>query len=358
MKNLNKNYLSQEYFKNEMIQIYIRIIFVLATVFVLYFYKKTYPNEIGCSFSYLVIAPFFVIVYNLLYALFIKKFPSVLQEERILLAVCVDISMTAYVMYLAGPFSAYYAGVFLWFSVAYGMRYSKHIAYTAYILVIIIWLVIMFQSEFWIKNRLFAIGWLLAYIVLPLYYFKLVQKLQNSLRELHIYADESSYKASHDQLTGAPNRIQFNSDLKCFIEEVDSKGEKFALFFTDLDGFKSVNDRYGHDIGDVVLIEAFKRLEYVLSKSYRLGGDEFVSIVKYKQESELLEYANDLIHILSMPCDKLEISLAGSIGIACFPEDAKSEYDIKKGADMAMYRAKQLGKNRYCFYRELKKSVL
>ena len=342
---------AQEYLKNEKIQIFIRLSFIFIAAVSIYFFNIYESSKY--DFGFIMLAPTFVFVLNLVYYTILKHYPYKFQTQRILFALLLDISLTVYVMYLVDALSAYYAGALLWFSVAYGMRYSKLVAYIAYVTVLITWSVLMVTSDFWIQYKNFAIGWLLAYIVLPLYYFKLVDKLHRNLESLHNYATESTHKALHDQLTGVSNRTLFEEELTDYIDAFEKKNEKFALFFIDLDFFKEINDKYGHDTGDKVLIETSKRLQSVIEHTYRLGGDEFVCILSYSVESDLKDKANNLMKALRMPCKEKEIMLSASIGIARFPIDAQSRFDIKKHADLAMYAAKQSGKNRYCFYSEV-----
>lgn len=337
--------LAQEYLKNEKIQIFIRFTFIIIVVISIYFYKEQLPY----SFSYIMFAPIAVFIYNIFYLFVVRYLPYFLQKQRIVLSVLMDITLTVYVMYLVDSLAAYYSGALLWFSVAYGMRYTKTIAYTAYVTVIFSWIVLIATSSFWMQNSSFAIGWLLAYIVLPLYYFRLVDKLRRHLQIVQHYAQESEHKALHDGLTGISNRALFEEELKKYMLQ----GDKFALFFVDLDAFKEINDHYGHDVGDKVLIEASKRLQNIIANTYRLGGDEFVCIKHYENENELRNIAKNLMFNLSMPCKDSKVVLSGSIGIARFPEDAETEFDIKKRADLAMYAAKQAGKSRYCFYTEV-----
>jgi len=344
--NESKNLLAQEYLRNEKIQIYIRLFFIATALVSIYFYNQ---EHLSYSFSYIMIAPVAVFIYNIFYLFITRFFPYTLQKQRIILSVLMDISLTVYVMYLVDSLAAYYAGALLWFSVAYGMRYGKAVAYTAYILVLLSWIVLITTSDFWIQNRSFALGWLFAYLVLPLYYFKLVDKLHKNLDVLHQHAEISEHKALHDDLTGISNRAMFEVELKKYLRQ----DAMFALFFIDLDAFKEINDMYGHDVGDRVLIEASRRIENIIEKSYRLGGDEFVCIKHYENERELKNIAKSLMFNLTMPCKDSKIVLSASIGIARYPDDARTEFDIKKRADLAMYAAKQAGKNRYYFYEQM-----
>jgi diguanylate cyclase (GGDEF)-like protein len=234
------------------------------------------------------------------------------------------------------------------------MRYSKKIAYLAHITIVMSWIALMLTSDFWIEYRSFAVGWLLAYIVLPMYYFKLVEQLHANVDALHEVVYDSKIKAVHDHLTGIYNRTMFEEDFHTLLEDAQLKKEQFALFFIDLDGFKEINDTYGHDQGDKVLIETARRLMCVVEKTYRLGGDEFVCIVPFKTKEEVEKIAQEMMHYLRLPCQESDIKLSASVGISTFPKDATTAFDLKKQADQAMYQAKESGKNKYCFFDEMK----
>jgi diguanylate cyclase (GGDEF)-like protein len=221
-------------------------------------------------------------------------------------------------------------------------------AYTAYAATLVSWSVLLVLSPFWHREIAFGIGWLFTFLIIPIYYFKLVEALHRNIKQLHIESQKSSYKALHDELTGLANRAMFEEDLKRHI----NKNIPFGLFFIDLDTFKEINDKYGHDIGDRVLQEAANRIHSVIHNAYRLGGDEFVGIVRYKDDNHLQHIAENLIFTLTMPCKNSNITLSASVGIAHYPFDAQREFDIKKDADIAMYAAKQAGKNRYIFFKD------
>jgi len=347
----------ERFLKNEKIQIVIRIFFTVSFL-LLFYYLYFYAGDEWKSlqeypFYLYTIAPLFVIAFNIIYYIYMQYYPYVYQKERLIIAIFIDTFFTAYMMYLVGSMSAYYAGAFLWFSVAYGMRYGKEIAYISYVAVLFAWLVLMNVSPFWLQEKAFAIGWLITFIVLPLYNFKLVEALHSNVEKLHALADKSEHMATHDRLTGLKNRYAFDEELHHFIDDYYHNGEKFALFFIDLDAFKNINDRYGHDIGDRVLKEAAKRLVHVIANTYRLGGDEFVAVAKYRSDEELKNIAKNLLFNLTLPCKNGEVYLAASIGISRYPDDGESEFDIKKRADEAMYHAKQSGKNRYFFYSDV-----
>jgi diguanylate cyclase (GGDEF)-like protein len=167
-------------------------------------------------------------------------------------------------------------------------------------------------------------------------------------------ADRLNYQAGHDALTDIPNRRNFEQTLKRVLAMSARNRESFALLYLDLDGFKKVNDQYGHDVGDAALIEVIGRFSVALRESdflARIGGDEFALIVQnYGEENELMLLANRIIQ--SLHSDILvsgrRIRLGVSIGVACYPTDARAAEPLVAKADAAMYRAKEAGKN--CVY--------
>ncbi len=162
--------------------------------------------------------------------------------------------------------------------------------------------------------------------------------------------------ANYDVLTQLPNRHFFLRHVKALINKAErSKGE-FALFFIDLDDFKLVNDTYGHEHGDFILIEVSKRLQSIL-RDYdfvaRYGGDEFIVTIEYEGDEELIRtIAEKIISTLKEPyfSQELMLQIGSSIGISLYPHDASTLELLLKQADQAMYRAKEKGKNRFKYY--------
>jgi len=164
------------------------------------------------------------------------------------------------------------------------------------------------------------------------------------------------YQAHHDALTGLPNRILFNDRLEQGIQRAKKDNKGLALFFLDLDHFKSINDSLGHNVGDEVLQSVTHRLTKVLRDEdtlARLGGDEFTIImgnINDTQEATLL--AEKIIDVLVEPItvnvNRLYVSF--SIGISLYPEDGDNTQNLLKYADAAMYKAKDGGRNDFQFY--------
>ncbi|MCW5701455.1 MAG: GAF domain-containing protein [Bradyrhizobium sp.] len=170
-------------------------------------------------------------------------------------------------------------------------------------------------------------------------------------------ADERiEYLASHDSLTGLPNREMFSGLLRQAIETAQRHARKFSLLFIDLDRFKVINDSLGHEAGDMLLVEVAHRLRGSLRASdmvARLGGDEFVVVLEETGERDGIEkVAGELLSVLSQPVQLSghECHTTASIGIAIYPSDGTNAQTLTKNADMAMYLAKEDGKNGFRFF--------
>jgi diguanylate cyclase (GGDEF)-like protein/PAS domain S-box-containing protein len=171
------------------------------------------------------------------------------------------------------------------------------------------------------------------------------------------------YKLAHfDTLTGLANRILFHDRLFQASVRARRSRQHFALLYIDLDRFKPVNDSYGHEIGDKVLIEVSNRLKGLIRESdtlARMGGDEFALILNDLPDIDTLSrIASNLSEqILAqleqcIRIDNKEIFISGSIGIASYPDDAQNEADLVRHADTAMYHAKESGRNNYRFFEQ------
>ena len=169
--------------------------------------------------------------------------------------------------------------------------------------------------------------------------------------------DQFEQLAQFDHLTGLPNRRMFLSHLNQAVASSRRSGKGFALLFIDLDGFKLINDNYGHAVGDTALRIVSARLSTGIRTSDvvgRIGGDEFVllltNIADYQDAGQVAEkILMQLSAAIPLPGGKQEM-IGASIGISVFPNDADEANSLLKAADMAMYHVKKNGKRSYCFY--------
>jgi diguanylate cyclase (GGDEF)-like protein len=164
------------------------------------------------------------------------------------------------------------------------------------------------------------------------------------------------YLATHDGLTGLPNRRMFGELLEFSIKSARRNSKKCAVLFVDLDRFKVINDSLGHAAGDKLLVEVGNRLAGSVRQSdvvARLGGDEFVIILSdIEDRDQIAAVAHKVLRNVSPAMDLLgqECRTTASIGIAVFPDNGEDELTLTKNADLAMYLAKAEGKNGFRFF--------
>lgn len=174
---------------------------------------------------------------------------------------------------------------------------------------------------------------------------------QHKLEEAKEHLDELAH---HDPLTGLPNRLSLVETLKIKTDGMEE--HPFALFFLDLDGFKEVNDSYGHRFGDILLTRFTSLLQDIFPpKTFivRTGGDEFVIILGCQKDHNLINSTmSKLATKLNQPfhIESTDIYVTASIGIAMYPTDAQTTDELLQCADAAMYNAKKMGKNTFSFY--------
>ncbi len=170
------------------------------------------------------------------------------------------------------------------------------------------------------------------------------------------HARRVEHLAYHDSLTGLPNRSFFGKLLEDRVRLAGRYGHQFGLLFLDLDGFKQINDTLGHDAGDDLLREVAERLEATLRDSdvvARMGGDEFVVLLPtIESEEQVASVAQKVLDSLAQPFILLgeRFTVTASVGVSLFPQDGGDVQALMKNADIAMYEAKEAGKNAYRFF--------
>ncbi|MEB0208259.1 putative bifunctional diguanylate cyclase/phosphodiesterase [Pseudomonas sp. CCC3.1] len=167
--------------------------------------------------------------------------------------------------------------------------------------------------------------------------------------------EELTQLALHDTLTGLPNRILLADRIEQAMGKVTEQGGCFSLMFIDLDGFKPVNDAFGHHLGDLLLREVALRLREQLRSQdtlARIGGDEFVLLVRLTEPDDAPQVAARQVSLLSKGFRVAEhdLQISASVGIALYPGNGQTAEELLMNADAAMYHAKGSGKNSYSFF--------
>jgi diguanylate cyclase (GGDEF)-like protein/PAS domain S-box-containing protein len=173
------------------------------------------------------------------------------------------------------------------------------------------------------------------------------------------YERKIAHQATHDVLTDLPNRLLLTDRLQQNIQNASRENVQIAILFIDLDHFKNVNDSLGHAAGDILIKEVAERLRKCMRYGdtvARIGGDEFVLILpSIHSRTEMMSHAvQRILDMIKQPCiiEEKEFYVSCSIGISIYPEDGKDAENLLKNADMAMYKAKQSGRNNFQFFTE------
>jgi diguanylate cyclase (GGDEF)-like protein/PAS domain S-box-containing protein len=197
--------------------------------------------------------------------------------------------------------------------------------------------------------------------IMPIYidgelvnYLAIKLNITDYVKEKH----KVEFMAYHDSLTSLPNKTSIEEYLKNRLSAATRSKSKIAILFLDLDRFKTINETLGHDVGDELLIECAKRMKNTLRKSdmlARVGGDEFVIVIESpNSEYSAAHVCEKILQLFSTPIQTKEHSLniTLSIGVSIYPDDDTNYKQLFKYADIAMYEAKDAGKNTYRYYQK------
>ena len=183
-----------------------------------------------------------------------------------------------------------------------------------------------------------------------------INSMLDKLKESEQKINQMSYT---DYLTKIPNRLWFYDHMEQTIQKANATKEKFAVLFLDLDGFKTINDTYGHGVGDEFLVKVSEVFLKMLDKNdaiARIGGDEFLIMKKYKDVKEINELADRLLTSLKdgIMINEIKLEATVSMGIALYPDNALTKEDLVLKADKALYGSKSSGKNSYQYVINIK----
>jgi diguanylate cyclase (GGDEF)-like protein len=264
----------------------------------------------------------------------------------------VDLGATTYIFSLLGDVATPFFGMYLFNICGNGFRFGPRYLYLASALSIVGFTFVLTTSEYWAAHRSLGIGLLIVLVVIPMYFASLV-------RQLHAALGHMRTMATHDSLTGLPNRHSFYEQLQHFLKNAGRNNTTFAVVFIDLDGFKPINDALGHAVGDEVLRSVANRLKQCVGRDdvvARVGGDEFVLLLSGIETISMLSVVRKIIDTIAAPYTTetaKTVTLASSVGIATYPDSGSTVDELIAYADAAMYRSKRAGRNYFCLDGEL-----
>ncbi|MCP5304317.1 MAG: EAL domain-containing protein [Chromatiaceae bacterium] len=311
------------------------------------------PHD-GLSTAELTLGPAYAL-FSIVHYRWISTTPFAPHWRRYMVIV-LDLAFTGYVTYAFGLGGLGFYPVFLWIVIGNGLRFGPRYLRLATLVGITSFGIATLLNGVLVAHPGVAIGLMLGLVLMPRLFLAMINRLADANQLLAHKKEEAEYQASHDVLTGLPNRAMLEDILHRAIAQAEREGTHLAVVFIDVDGFKSINDNFGHAAGDLLL----KQVAHCLSGSIRgsdtvarLGGDEFIV---------LLESCGDAATVAAIVGQLFacvgryyrighqETYVTWSCGVAVFPGDGRSASTLIKNADTAMYQAKAAGPNQYRLY--------
>jgi diguanylate cyclase (GGDEF)-like protein len=281
--------------------------------------------------------------------------PAISIPRRVF-ALVMDIAMITFAMWITDEIGAVLFPIYLWIIVGYGIRYGQRYLYAAMLMAIIGFVYVMLANPFWIGQRTIAAGILVGLTVLPIFFSSLLRRLGKSNLQLQKLSEEMTRLAMHDSVTGLANRVLLQERLNQAVSLSHRHRNMLGVLFIDLDGFKAINDQWGHKAGDDLLRACAQRLLDCVRETdtvARLGGDEFVVLLTEVHSADDAQVIADKILTklrVPFPMESQELTISASIGIALYPGSGDCAESLLRNADQAMYAAKHKGKNSIAFY--------
>jgi diguanylate cyclase (GGDEF)-like protein len=211
----------------------------------------------------------------------------------------------------------------------------------------------LIQNDFYKRMGIF-LGIFILIEVIFFFLFRIIDKAEIKRSE------DLIFQATHDPLTTLPNRIYLQKNINYWLFK---DAPAFSILYIDMDRFKNINDNFGHQYGDSLLVELSKRLKILMPENavvIRHGGDEFVVFARLTNDNALLNLGNSIIDAISKPykINNLILSVGASIGIAKYPDHGKTLDMLLRAADIAMYESKKIKSNAKLFVNSMEESYL
>lgn len=238
------------------------------------------------------------------------------------------------------------------------------VGYLSFSLIPLIFELILIKNYIYHLFTFTAIVYYLFLVIISMNIHNIIRNVIYLQFENDTLLKKLQHHATHDTLTDIDNPRQFYANLSYAIEQAEFAKNKFTLLFIDLDHFKNVNDNYGHEMGDKLLMQVADRLKTIIRNAdfvARIGGDEFTVILwKLSEKEHIIKIAKKICYNLSQPfeIDSKTFYVSASIGISIFPNDGNDSIAMMKAADAAMYYVKRHGKNNFCFADQLARETV
>ena len=303
--------------------------------------------------------PFLLAVAYMLAAVFHLSFVSRHCDDflwRRYVVIMLDLAVATFLTaHFAGAGLAFYP-LFLWVMIGNGLRYGQHHMQVATLFGLLGFTGAMATNGFlWAQPGVY-IGLMAGLALMPKFFLVMIDRLAAANIELQAQKEHAEYMATHDVLTGLPNRAYLHTRLQQSLARAVRTRNEVAVAFIDLDSFKSINDSFGHEYGDYLLTQVAEAMQKVVRDSdtvSRLGGDEFVVVIEdYNNGTRIGRVIERLFTCVGRyySIGEYETYVTWSCGVVVYPRDGEDVHTLLKHADTAMYSAKSSGPNNYVFY--------
>ncbi len=331
-----------------------RIWIVLSITIFTFLFLETQGENLDTNYFFLKILLVVLSTISIFHYQLLARFPQVMVDARKFFLLVLDLLSLTLAILLLNSLGIFlfplYVIIIMVSSVSFGFLHF----YTSLFLSVFSWLVLVKASSYWMHHTDTVAVFAITSFIVPLIYSRHLYQLYGVQNKLHDTLKSSTHHANYDMLTGLANRKHYEEYMK----ELLDKKTFFALLFIDLNKFKPINDTYGHDVGDKVLIEVAKRLNASIDDGdmvARLGGDEFVIITQRKRlflGNFINKIEKSMIKTFKASSN-IDITISLSMGISIFPVDSTSETFLRKYADEAMYVAKKDPNKSHAYYSEI-----
>lgn len=296
------------------------------------------------------------------YSLFAVGYYAVLRRYRErhpwrrYLTILSDLGITSFCTYSLGFGGLSLYPLYLWIMIGNGLRFGVRYMRIAGIVGVSGFMAATLGNGLVAEHPAVIGGLLVGMLLMPTFFLVMVKRLAAANQQLLEQKARAEYRATHDELTGLPNRALLEDRLQLALKKTARRAGRIAVIFIDLDGFKAINDNFGHDAGDALLRDLADCLQQRLRASdtvARLGGDEFILLVEDCGSAEEVAAVIEQL----MGCvgryygvGDYQTYVSWSCGVAMYPEDGTDAVTLIQHADTAMYQAKAVGHGHTRFY--------